>query len=56
LFAGRMMTKADFKKLPVFRQQQPSATTGALLRGLGWLWLLTIMAAVAGWRRLRNSY
>ena len=48
------MTKADFKKLPVFRQQQPSAATGALLRGLGWLWLLTIMAAVAGWRRLRE--
>lgn len=56
LFAGRMMTKADFKKLPVFRQQQPSIAAGALLRGLGWLWLLTIVAAFAGWHRLRNSF
>jgi hypothetical protein len=56
LFAGSMMTKNDFKQLPVFDQPPPATTAGPLLRGLGWLWLLAIMAALAGWNRLRNSH
>jgi ABC-2 type transport system permease protein len=56
LFAGSMMTKADLKQLPLY--DQPPAATGAgpLLRGLGWLWLLALMAVFAGWNRLRNSH
>jgi ABC-2 type transport system permease protein len=56
LFAGRMMTKTDFNKLPVFNQPAPSTTTGTLFPGIGWLWLLTIMTAFAGWNRLRRTY
>lgn len=55
LFAGRMMTTADFKQLPVYKQPQSVTTAGPLLRGLGWLWLLIIIAGFAGWRKLRNS-
>jgi ABC-2 type transport system permease protein len=52
LFAGSMMTKDHYKQLPVFRQPPPPAMAGTLLRGLGWLWLLVISAAWAGWARL----
>jgi ABC-2 type transport system permease protein len=55
LFAGRMMTKADFKQIPRFVHMPPPRATGRLLKGLGWLWLLTIGAAVIGWYRLRTQ-
>lgn len=53
LFAGRMMTKADFHHIPVFKPSPPLQTTGALLKGLGWLWLLTAITASVAYYRLR---
>lgn len=55
LFAGRMMTKADYKQMPVFNKPPASTTAGILLKGLGWLWLLALSTALAGWYRLRKS-
>lgn len=53
LFAGRMMTKADFNHIPVFTPAPPTTAAGMLLKGLGWLWLLTAIAATIAYYRLR---
>jgi ABC-2 type transport system permease protein len=53
LFAGRLMTKADFDHIPVFKPSPPLQATGALFKGLGWLWLLTAVTATVAYYRLR---
>lgn len=54
LFAGRMMTRSDFEKMPVFTRPTPSIPAGALLYGLILLWLPALVIAFAGWMRLRK--
>jgi ABC-2 type transport system permease protein len=53
LFAGRMMNRTDFKDIPVFTSLPPVPATGALMKGTGWLWLLTAIIGVMAWYRLR---
>lgn len=53
LFAGRMMTKTHFNHIPVFTPSPPDLATGTLLKGLGWLWLLTAILAATAYYRLR---
>lgn len=53
LFAGRMMTKADFNHIPVFQPSTRGTGTGPLLKGLGWLWLLTAIVLATAYYRLR---
>lgn len=53
LFAGRMMTKADFTHIPVFNAQVSYTIQSILLKGLAWLWLLTAMVTAAAYYRLR---
>ncbi|AXY74284.1 DUF3526 domain-containing protein [Paraflavitalea soli] len=53
LFAGRMMTKADFNHLPAFDASPPGIDTGPMLKGLLSLWLLTIITAAIAYYRLR---
>lgn len=51
LFAGRMMTKADFNHIPAFTPAPRQPATATLFSGLGGLWLLTaIMGALAIYR------
>lgn len=53
LFAGRMMTKDDFRHIPIYKPSPPVAVAGNLLRGLGWLWLLAIATFGIAYYRLR---
>jgi ABC-2 type transport system permease protein len=53
LFAGRMMRSADFKKIPAFTPLPPASATGTLLKGLGWLWLLTVIISAMIYFRMR---
>ncbi|WP_315814851.1 hypothetical protein [Paraflavitalea speifideaquila] len=53
LFAGRMMTRADFDHIPVFTSIPRPPAAAMLLRGLGWLWLLTAIAGALAYYRLR---
>jgi ABC-2 type transport system permease protein len=53
LFAGRLMTRADFTHIPAFKPTQPALKAGTLLGELGWLWLLAIIATITAYYRLR---
>jgi ABC-2 type transport system permease protein len=53
LFAGRMMTSKDFKKIPAFTPLPPASANNKLLKGLGWLWLLTVVTGAMACYRLR---
>jgi ABC-2 type transport system permease protein len=53
LFAGRMMTRADFKQIPVFTPLPPVSATGTLVKGIGWLWLLTVATGAIACYRIR---
>lgn len=53
LFTGRMMTRTDFKKIPAFTPLPPACANSQLLKGLGWLWLLTAVTGAMACYRLR---
>jgi ABC-2 type transport system permease protein len=54
LFAGRMMTKADFKHIPAFKTLSHAPAAGPMLVGLGWLWLLMAAMVVTAYQRIRR--
>lgn len=53
LFAGRLMTAADFQRIPVYKPLPPTPNTRELSAGLGWIWLLTAITAYLAWYRFR---
>jgi ABC-2 type transport system permease protein len=53
LFAGRLMTEADFVHIPVFKAAPAGNMTGTMLKGLGWLWLLLALVMSVAFFRLR---
>jgi ABC-2 type transport system permease protein len=56
LFAGRMMNREDFKDIPVFTSLPPVPVTGALMRGVGWLWLLTAIIGIMAFYKFRYHF
>lgn len=55
LFAGRMMTKADFNHIPAFTPAPRPSAAATLFGGLGWLWLLTAITSILAYYRLRHK-
>jgi ABC-2 type transport system permease protein len=53
LFAGRMMTRADFDHIPVFTMEPASLLWPTLLKGAGWLLLLPAILFIIAYYRLR---